>query len=283
MFTTAIIAFREFLEAFLIVGVFFGISQKMKLKRGLEISLAASIGMVISLCLAAATYFLGDHAKTIFTEKNADILGSYLLIFSGVFIAYVVFSLHSVLNRERGATILSAHKKLQQQAFDMSLFATIMFLVIREGFEVSLFTATSSLFSLFLQNVLGLLLGFTIASVVGLATFFAYIRFHIGKVFKATEYAIILLGASMVQNGITKLLAIHFNFSLSNIVSLHFYFLPNEETLIGHLLQGFFGIDRGFSLLRLGIMLVYVALLYHLFLRKRFVKALSKKQPKKKE
>lgn len=269
MLTTAVIAFREFLEAFLIVGVFLGISRKLHLKKELEIGLAAAVGVLLSLLLATGTYIFGDHARVILTEKNADALESYLLIFSGLFISYVVFSLHDMLRKGRGGSVLLAHKKLQQQAFDISLFFTIVFLVLREGFEIALFTASVALFSAFMQNILGLLLGFGAATLLGLSTFFAYVRFPIGKVFKATEYMIILLGASLTQNGVTMLLETHFNIHISDIMSFRLTFLPGEDTFVGHFLQGFFGVDQGFSLVRLLIMLMYVGVVYALFLRQR--------------
>jgi len=219
MFTIAIISFREFLEAILIVSVFLGVSKKLRLKKELEILLAAGIGIALSFCLTIATYFFGSHAGAIFTEKNADFLESYLLIFSGFFIAYVVFSLHKTIGKNREKIMHSAHAKLEQNDFDISLFLTIIFLVVREGFEVALFSASISLFSAFIQNLLGLVIGFSAAAVIGSLTFFAYVKFPIKKVFKATEYVIILLGASLAQNGITKLLETHFNISLANMIS----------------------------------------------------------------
>lgn len=269
MITTAIIAFREFLEAFLIVGVFLGISKKLRLKREIEIGFAAGIGLIISLAMSALTYIFGDLARGILTEKNAEMLESYLLIFSGCFIAYVVFSLHDVLQKGRGEKLIKAHQKLQANTFDISLFATIVILVVREGFEIALFTASTSLFSVFLQNFAGLLIGFISASILGFLTFLAYVKFPIGKVFKITEYMIVLLGASLVQNGITELLEHMFNIHLSNILQLPLQFLPPEHSLVGHFLQSFAGIDNEFSLIRLFIMIVYIGTIYILFGRKK--------------
>lgn len=269
MLTTAIIAFREFLEAFLIVGIFLGISKKLRLKKEVEIILATALGIIISLLLATITYFFGDSAKNILTERNADFLESYLMIFSGIFIAYVVFSLHNILQKSRAGAFIKARSKLQQNVFDVSLFFTIIFLVIREGFEIALFTASTSLFSTFIQNVYGLLLGFIAAILLGIITFFAYIKFSIKKVFRTTEYLIIILGASLVQNGITELFESHFNIHLSNFLSIPLKFLPDGESVAGHMIKSFFGIDREFSFSKLAIMGGYVLIVYLLFLKKR--------------
>ncbi|MDP3940777.1 MAG: FTR1 family protein [bacterium] len=277
MLTTAIIAFREFLEAFLIVGVFLGISKTLNLKKGKEITLAAVIGIMLSLLLATLTYAFGESARGILNEENAEFLEGYLMIFSGIFIAYVVFSLHSFMNRARGQKMLSAQKQLQKKSFDLSLFFTIIFLVFREGFEIALFTASVSLFSAFLQNFFGLLVGFASASAIGIATFFAYIRFPIGKIFKATEYAIVLLGAGLAQRGITKLMDLHFHIKISDILSLPLSFLPDRETFFGHMLRGLFGIDSELSVVRVGIMLAYIGVLYIIFKQRRLILIAYKK------
>jgi high-affinity iron transporter len=268
MITTAIIAFREFLEAFLIVGVFLGVSRKMHLKKEVEITLAAATGMFLSLLLITATYFFTGHARSVLTEQNADFMESFLLIFSGFFISYVVFSLHAVIGKSRHTLLKSAQNKMGQNVFDISLFLTIVFLVLREGFEIALFTVSVSLLSAFMQNVAGLFIGFFLSCAVGILTYYAYISFPLKRVFVVTEYMIILLGASLVQNGFTKLLQTRFHILLSGIVPFHLQFLPSEDSFLGNFLQSFFGIDSGFSLTRLSIMIGYVMMIYVLFLRK---------------
>ncbi|MBI2327402.1 FTR1 family protein [Candidatus Curtissbacteria bacterium] len=268
MITTAVIAFREFLEAFLIVGVFLGISKRLNLSRELEIGIAATLGFVISILLASTTFIFGDVARGVLTEERAEILESYLLIFSGFFIAYVVFSLHNIIRMGRGGKLISAHRKLAKNAFDISLFLSIVMLVVREGFEIALFTASTSLFAVFLQNFLGLMSGFFLASVVGALAYFTYIKFPIGRVFRATEYMIILLGAALVQNGVTELLEHSFGIHISDIWQFPLQFMPSKDSIIGHFLRNMVGIDSEFSLARLGIMLAYITGIYLVFLRK---------------
>lgn len=205
MIATLIISFKEFLEAFLIIGVFLGISKKLKLKRELEIILATAVGVVLSLILATLTYYFADNVRVIFNEKNQEIFENYLLIFSGLFITYTVISLHNLFHKFQGKNTIKAHQKLQNNVFDIPLFFTIVFLVFREGFEIALFTASTSLFSVFIQNFVGLMFGFISASIFGLLIFFTYLKFSIQKVFKITEYIIILTGITMIINGVFKI------------------------------------------------------------------------------
>lgn len=269
MFATFLIAFREFLEAFLIIGVFLGISKKLNLKREKEICLASFVGFVFILLITSGTYLFGGMAHGILTEENADYLESYLLIFSGFFISYVVFSLHDLLGSNREKQMTNVHKRFKGNVFDFSLFLTIVFLVAREGFEIALFTASVSLFSEFIQNIYGMLFGFSIAGILSLLTYFAFVRLPVSKIFRITEYLIILLGAALVQTGITKLFETRFHILLSSMFPFHLKFLPGEDSLAGHILQGFFGIDQQFSAVRLGIMLVYIGIIYSFFMRKK--------------
>ena len=258
MITTAIIAFREFLEAFLIVGVFLGVSRKLGLKRETEIIVAAVVGILLSFGMAAVTFAFGDAARNILSEDRAELLENYLMLFSGFFLAYVVFSLHQRLSSNKKEIITKAKSKMEERSFDISLFAMIIFMVSREGFEIALFTASTSLFAVFLQNIVGLLVGFGSAAIVGTTAFFAYTKFPIKKVFRVTEYMIMLLGASLVQVGITELLEHQFNIHLGDMMSFGLRFLPAENSAIGHFVRSFTGIDQEFSLPRLLIMIVYI-------------------------
>ena len=114
MLTTLVVSLREFLEVFLIIGVFLGISRKLKLKREREILFASLLGISISFIIPISVFLLGDKARLILSEKNTELLEGYLMIFSGFFIAYVVFSLHNFFALKRSKHIISAHKKLQQ-------------------------------------------------------------------------------------------------------------------------------------------------------------------------
>jgi len=269
MITTLVISLREFLEVFLLIGVFLGISKKLKLKREKEIILASAIGIIISFILPVSVFLLGDKAGLILSEKNTELLEGYLMIFSGFFLAYVIFSLHNFFVLKRSKSIIFAHEKLQKNIFDLSLFLTIVFFIIREGFEIALFTATTSLFSKFIENLAGLFAGFALSSFFGLLTFFAYVKFPIGKVFKLTEYLIVILGASFVKNGLTELFEVYYNIHLSNILPIKLIFLPEKSSFIGHFIKNIFGLEQQFSFAKLAIMGIYIFFIYLLFLRKK--------------
>lgn len=269
MITTATISFREFLEAFLIVGVFIALSKKLRLRKEAEIITASIIGIFLSFLISLGVYSYGEKARLLFTEETADVIEGFLLVFSGIFIAYVIFSLHAFIQQKRNDLIRKAESRLEKEIFDFSLFLSIIFLILREGLEIALFTASVSLFSAFIQNALGLFIGFVLSAVLGAVTVFAYEKFPLEKVFKTTEYVIIMVGAALFQHGITILAEFYLHINLSNLGSLGWAFLPDEDTLSGHLLQGFIGIDREISIARLLIMATYIGVVYIIFFRGR--------------
>jgi len=171
----------------------------------LEIGFTAGIGILISLLLAISTYFFSGNIYTILNENNKEIFESFLLIFSGLFVMYTIISLHKNLHKIQVKIANKTRQKLHNNSFDISLFFTIIFLVVREGFEIALFTASTSLLSVFIQNFIGLMLGFLFASIFGVLIFFTYLKFPIKKILKITEYVILLFGASMIINGVIKL------------------------------------------------------------------------------
>jgi len=269
MISTFIISLREYLEVFLILGVFLGISKKLEIKREREIIFASFLGIIISIILPILVFIFSEKSAKILTEKNAELLESYLMIFSGFFIVYVVFSLHRFFILKRSKDIIKSHHKLKNNIFDFSLFLTIVFFVVREGFEIALFTTTTSLFFKFIENLLGLVFGFFVASIFGVFTYFGFLRFSINKIYKFTEFLIIFLGASLVKNGITELLAIYFDIHLKNIFPIKLTFLPDKSTFFGHFLKNNFGLQQDFSLIMLFIIASYFLLVRFLFLTRK--------------
>ncbi len=268
MLTTFFIAFREFLEAFLITGVFLGLSKKLKIKKEKEIIFPALLGIIFNLILAFVVFNLGSKAGKVLTHENSELLEGYLYLFSGFFLAYVVVYLHQLFHKNQSKHILLSHEKIKKNIFDFSLFLTIFFLVAREGFEIALFTATTSLFSKFIENLIGLMAGFLLSLSLSFLVFLGLLKFSLQKIFKATEFFIILLGGVFVKNGVKELTEIYFDVNLSKILPLNLSFLPSKETFFGHFFNSFFGLEKNFSLVYLLIIVFYFLAVFKLLFKR---------------
>jgi hypothetical protein len=168
-----------------------GISKKLNIKREKEIVFASLIGIMIAIGLPIFVFLFSRQASRILTEKNAEILESYLI------------------------------------------------------------------------------LGFFVSFIFGIFTYFGFLRFSINKVYKLTEFLIILLGASLVKNGAAELLEIYFDINLKKILPIKLAFLPHESTFFGHLLKNNFGLQQDFSLMMFFIIASYFILIQLLFLKRR--------------
>ncbi len=262
MFSTFLIAFREYLEVFLIVGVFVGIDAQLGLGKRRHILLAATVGTLCSIVLPLLTFYFSDLSKSVITEHRAELLEGYLMTFAGVFLAYVVISLHRYYQLMRGRRILELHAQMKQRRFDYTLYVTIISFVLREGFEIALFTTATSLFSSFAQNMAGLFAGFLLAMGCGMLATQTYLHIPLQKVFVYTEYLLVLLGAALVKNGVSELCEVLLGVELSSIGSLPLHFLPDTHTFTGALLKSMTGLESSFSAMMLLIMGGY-ALLVH--------------------
>ena len=74
-----------------------------------------------------AGWFLYLYLRNLKLTKLASLFGGLTFAFSGFFIAYVVFSLHAAISRNKKELVKQTQSKLQAQVFDMSLFFMIIF------------------------------------------------------------------------------------------------------------------------------------------------------------
>jgi len=253
MIATILIAFREFLEAFLIVGIFLGLSKQLNLKKELEIWFALAVGIAVSFALAIGTYVFGDQVHTVITESNAMLVEGYLLMIAGAFLAYVVFSLHRAMHVAKQRAIQRAKENLTAtEGFDFTLFISILAFILREGFEIALFTASVALFADFLVNLAGLFIGFGAAAVIGTGIYFFYTKLPISKIFTATEYAIIAFGAVMTASGIMTVGEDQLGLEMGRMAAIPLPFVADPV-----------------SMLPVAIVGLYVGAVYYLFMRPR--------------
>ncbi len=252
MLATILIAFREFLEAFLIAGVFLGLSKQLNLKKEFEIWSALILGVVVSFTLAIGTFVFSNEVRAVITESNAKLVEGYLLVAAGAFLAYVVFSLHRAMASAKEKTIKQMKENLTAtKGFDFALFGSILSFILREGFEIALFTASVALFADFMVNLAGLFIGFAVAAVVGVGIYVFYTKLPIKKIFTATEYAIVAFGAVMTGSGIMKVGEYQFGIDMGSIAAVPLPFLTDSV-----------------SLLPVMVVVAYISAVYYLFLRK---------------
>ncbi|MEC5384174.1 FTR1 family protein [Uliginosibacterium sp. H3] len=194
MLGTAIILFREVLEAALIIGIIAAATRGVR-NRGLWIAGGVTLGIAGSCFVAAFAGSISNLAEGVGQELfNAGILG----------IAVVMLSWHNIWmarhGKELAAQASAVGKSVGSGAESVTVLLTVIGLaVLREGSEVVLFLygliaqGGTTVGSMVLGGVLGMLAGVA----VGTALYFGLLRIPLRWFFQATSLLILLLAAGM--------------------------------------------------------------------------------------
>jgi len=196
MFGTALIVFREVLEAALIVGIVAAATRGIA-GRGRFIIAGLALGIVGSLVVAGAAEFISKLAEGMGQELfNASILG----------IAVVMLAWHniwmSVHGRELSANARLIGGEIRSGGRELSVLMLVAALaVLREGSETVLFlygvalSGNTSAAAMALGGALGLAGG----AAVGYLLFAGLLRVPLKWFFAATSLLVLLLAAGMAS------------------------------------------------------------------------------------
>ncbi|MGI8419600.1 MAG: FTR1 family protein [Candidatus Levyibacteriota bacterium] len=215
MLSVFIIAFREFFEAFLLVGVLLSISRKFHLQKTGSILAGSVVGLLVVFVIATIVFSLDSNLAKYIPKDSADLIEGWLFTLSGIFIAYAVFSLHKILSFHEKENIKKVKKNVDQYKASYWLMPVTAFLfVFKEGCEGVLFNVSNGLFYTFTHDLIGFGLAFVAALICGFILQKFLMHFSIKRVFKITEVFIIFVGVDAISEGLEKLATFYFNFSI---------------------------------------------------------------------
>ena len=198
MLATAIIVFREVLEAALVVGIVLAASRGIS-RRGLWIS-----GGIVAGILGASV--VAGCAEAI--AAAVDGIGQELFNATILFTAVVMLGWHNIWMNRHGRELASAAASLGKAVVGGSrpLYAlglVVGIAVLREGSEVVLFLygiAVASgvgAVSMLAGGVLGLIGG----AAIGWLIYFGLLAIPVKRLFTVTSWLILLLAAGMASQG----------------------------------------------------------------------------------
>jgi len=194
MLGSALIVFRETLEAALLIGILAAASRGLS-GRNLWLSIGIAIGLAGALVVAGLTGYIAGMAEGTGQELfNAAVLG----------VAVVMLGWHNIWmarhGREMAAQAKSVGLEVQSGRREMSALAALILLaVLREGSETVLFLYGLALddragaMLMFSGGVLGLLGGIA----VGWMLYAGLVRIPVRHFFTVTGALILLLAAGM--------------------------------------------------------------------------------------
>lgn len=217
MLPVFIVAFREFLEAFLSVGVLLGISSKFNLHRTKGILGGSIVGFIIVIILATVVFGADSTVIKHLPKDSFDLIEGWLFILSSIFVAYAVFSLHKILAHYSQEEVKEIEAKVSQYKVSYWLLPFTAFLfVFKEGCEGIFFNVTNGLFYTFDQDITGFGLAFLAAMLCGLIIkkFLSFVSLK--RIFRITEVFIIFVGVDAITEGLETLATYYFHIDISN-------------------------------------------------------------------
>jgi high-affinity iron transporter len=200
VFGTAIIVFREVLEAAIIIGILAAATRQVP-NRNHWLAAGLLAGMAGSSIVASSTEAISNLASGIGQELfNAIVLG----------VAVFMLAWHNIWMSSHGKELATNAQKVGKNIVDgvhkSSILATVVGLaVLREGSETVLFlygmAATQTISSLLTGAMIGLAAG----AAVGYALYAGLLRVPMRWFFAATSGLVLLLAAGMASSA-TKFL-----------------------------------------------------------------------------
>jgi high-affinity iron transporter len=239
MFGTAVIVFREMLEAALIVGIVAAATRDVP-KRGRWIVAGILSGLFGAAIVAGFTDRISQLASGVGQEIfNASVLG----------IAVLMLGWHSIWMSSHGAKLAANARNIGNAIRDGSKERQILLIVIgvavlREGSETVLFlygiaaSETSGTSGMLLGGLVGALGGV----VVGYALYAGLLKIPMRWFFSATNTLVLLLAAGMASQAARFLIQANLVPSLATPL-WDTSTLIADKSIIGRLLHGLIGYD----------------------------------------
>ena len=198
MLATAIIVFREVLEASLVVGIVLAASRGVA-HRGVWVAAGIAVGILGSVLVAASAEGIAAAVNGIGQELfNAAIL----------FAAVAMLGWHNVWMNRHGRELAAAAATLGKAVLGRSrpLYALVLVVgiaVLREGSEVVLFLYGIAIASgVSALNILGGgILGLAGGAATGALIYLGLLAIPLRRLFAVTSWLILLLAAGMASQG----------------------------------------------------------------------------------
>lgn len=268
MLSTAIILFREVLEAALIIGIIAAATRGVA-KRTAWITAGISLGLGGACLIAAFAGAISELAQGMGQELfNASILG----------LAVVMLGWHNIWmarhGRELSAQASAVGKSVGSGAQSATILLTVIGLaVLREGSEVVLFLygilaqGDTSAGSMLAGGAIGILAGV----VMGVALYFGLLRIPLRWFFQATSLLILLLAAGMAGQAARFLIQAGMLPTLADPLWDASSILPADSPLgaVLHALAGYDPQPTGMHMLFYSVTFITVLIGMHLAAPKR--------------
>ncbi|MFX0033707.1 MAG: FTR1 family protein [Candidatus Hodarchaeota archaeon] len=198
------LAFREGLEAVLVIVI---IVLYLKNSKQTQYYKYVSLGGFLAISASILFAVLFNILFGGFSGIVEEIFEGFTFIISGVFIITLILWMSKEGPKLKQSIEMKIEESIEKRKL-LSITGLIFIIILREGIElVLLLTGATSVGSLGQGEVIiGSLIGLSIATLIGLLTFYGIKSINITKFFKITNVILILFAAGLITYGIHELI-----------------------------------------------------------------------------
>lgn len=254
MLSSFFIAFREGLEAFLIVGIIISYLFKIGEKRYIK---HVIFGVIFAIVLSIGLAYIFELLFGGLEGKVEEIFEGSVMLLAVVVLTYMIFWMNNQARRIKSDIKISVEKAINKGRI-FSLFFLGFIVVFREGAETVLFFRAISYQIGSRELIIGGAIGIISSIVLALIFFVSTIKINLSLFFRITGILIMLIAAGLLSTSIHEfqeagvLPIIKDNiYDISHILS--------TDSIAGGILKSLFGYNPSPSLLEIIIYLTYIA------------------------
>jgi high-affinity iron transporter len=244
MLPALLLAFREGLEAALILGIALGVLRRTgQTDQARFVWLGAGLAAIVATAAGAGLYALG----VAFEGAAEEIFEGFAMLLAAGVLTWMIFWMG-----RRGRTIQANLERDVRRATlggggRWALFSLAFLAVLREGVELALFLTAATFAVSAGATVAGAVAGLAAAAVAGWLIFATTTRLNVGAFFRVTSILLILFAAGLVAHGIHELNEVGW---VPAVVEQVWDLNPvlDESSLAGELLKALFGYNGNPSL-----------------------------------
>jgi high-affinity iron transporter len=201
MVPAALLAFREGLEAALILGIVLGVLRRVG--SGAQermVWLGAGMAVLASLAAGLGLYALGVS----FEGRAEEVFEGVAMLFAAGVLTWMVFWM-----QRQGRNIQTEMEADVRRAASgggrWAIFSLAFIAVFREGIELALFLTAAAFTTSAVATVIGGLAGLAAAVVAGWLLFATTRRLNVQAFFRVTSILLIFFAAGLVAHGVHEL------------------------------------------------------------------------------
>jgi len=271
MLSSFLIALREGLEAFLVLGIVISYLVKIGERRYVKnVIYGAVIAIVFSIGLAYIfQLFLGG-----FEGRTEEIFEGIVMLIAVVVLTYMIFWMNRQAKSIRSDIEQSVDKAVSKGRIFSLIFLGFI-VVFREGAETVLFFRAISYQANSSELILGGTLGILTSIVLALIFFISTRKINLSAFFKFTGILVMLIAGGLFSTAIHEFQEA----GIIPIINEHIYDLSNilgKESVVGGILRSLFGYNPSPSLLETVGYFAYILVMALLIRKFYFIKSEAK-------